>query len=72
LHEKELGPFLADGPGKLYGRLMMVFTMVVDANKASALPVKNVVADVVVLFAGLESVVAAVEMMVPTIVPPPP
>jgi hypothetical protein len=51
---------------------MMVFTMVVDANKASALPVKNVVADVVVLFAGLESVVAAVEMMVPTIVPPPP
>ena len=51
---------------------MMAFTMVVDANNASALPVKNVVADVVVFCAGLESVVAAVEMMVPTIVPPPP
>jgi hypothetical protein len=50
----------------------MVFTMVVDANKASALPSRIVVADVVVFCAGLESVVAAVEMMVPTIVPPPP
>jgi hypothetical protein len=50
---------------------MMVFTMV-DAVKDIALPFNNVVAVVVVLCAGLESVSAAREMMVPSIVPPPP
>jgi hypothetical protein len=50
---------------------MTVFTMVTDAAKAIALPFKVVTVDEVDC-PGLEMVRPACEMMVPTIVPPPP
>jgi hypothetical protein len=51
-----------------YGMLITVLTIVVDAVRASTLPLIVVTAAT----PGLETVIPGKEMMVPTIVPPPP